>query len=511
VRKRMTTLHAWAGPGDARLPFYAGSPYLALTKGATDLVLERCSHILEAGQSRPLTPPDRENILAAMDGMAGDALRVLAVACRPLETALKEPKADEVEAGLTFLGLVGMIDPPRPEVRAAIQTARCAGIKTIMITGDHKRTAMAIASDLHMFTPGLQGLTGEELDRLSDDEFRPLAPVVDVYSRVSPQHKVRIVDTLREQGHIVAMTGDGVNDAPAVKRADIGVAMGITGTDVAKEAADMVLTDDNYASIVAAIEEGRVIFANIRKFVYFLLSCNVAEILIVLLATLMGLPALPFLPIHLLMLNLVTDGFPALALGMERAEPGIMNRPPRNPKEPIIHRRMWGMTGVQSVLDTIAVLSSFLIGLYLWGLDIPHAQTLVFATLVLAELLRAYTSRSELAPLWQVGLFSNRNMLWATGSSLLVLLAIVYVPFLEPVFHTVPLTLQQWGLILPLALLPAIGAEVTKAILRAREARRGPTAAIEVCAEGGTEIDEGSTRANSGPQAGTDGPSATGS
>jgi Ca2+-transporting ATPase len=493
MRKRMTTLHAWAGTGETRRPFYTASPYIAFTKGATDLVLERCTHLLEAGQARALTPADRENVLAAMDGMAGDALRVLAVACRPLSSAPEEPKPDEVEKDLTFLGLVGMIDPPRREVRAAIQTARRAGIKTIMITGDHKRTAMAIASDLHMFTPGLQGLTGEELDKLSEEEFRPLAPIVDVYSRVSPQHKVRIVDTLKEQGHIVAMTGDGVNDAPAVKRADIGVAMGITGTDVAKEAADMVLTDDNYASIVAAIEEGRVIFANIRKFVYYLLSCNVGEILIVFLATLFGLPALPFQPIHLLMLNLVTDGFPALALGMEAAEPGVMDRPPRDPQEAIINREMWWGIGVQSVLITAASLGAFLIGLYLFpgeldALKITHAQTFAFATLVASELLRAFTARSERISLLKLGLFSNRNMLWAVGSSMFILLAIIYVPFLDPIFDTAFLSLAEWGLLIPLALLPTVGAEVNKAVLRARDTSRPQTMAS--CDESAELLDD---------------------
>ena len=497
MRKRMTTLHTWGNQDETRLPFYAASPYMAFTKGATDLILERCTHVFNAGQVQPLAPTDREEILAAMDGMAGDALRVLAIACRPLTSAPKEPKPDEVEKELTFLGLVGMIDPPRPEVRAAIQTARCAGIKTIMITGDHKRTAMAIASDLHMFTPGLDGLTGEELDKLDDEAFRPLAPIVDVYSRVSPQHKVRIVETLKEQGDIVAMTGDGVNDAPAVKRADIGVAMGITGTDVAKEAADMVLTDDNYASIVAAIEEGRVIFANIRKFVYYLVSCNVGEIVIVLLATVLGLPALPFLPIHLLMLNLVTDGFPALALGMEPAEPGIMDRPPRDPQEAIINRDMWWGIGVQSVLITAASLGAFLIGLYLFpgeidALKITHAQTLSFATLVFSELLRAFTARSERISLFNLGLFSNWNMLWAVGSSLLVLLAIIYVPFLDPIFHTTFLSLTEWGILLPLSLLPAIGAEVTKAFLRRRDAQRKEAVELEAapCEEEANELED---------------------
>ncbi len=475
ARKRMTTLHAWANSPGKPSPFLADSPYLAFVKGAPDLLLEHSRYLLDDGHVRPLGDRDRQEILAAMDGMAGDALRVLAVACRPLPELPANPRAEEVEQDLVFLGLVGMIDPPRPEVRDAIRTAREAGIKTIMITGDHKRTAMAIASDLHMFTPGLQGLTGEELDRMNEEEFRPLAAVVDVYSRVSPQHKVRIVDALKAQGHIVAMTGDGVNDAPAVKRADIGVAMGITGTDVAKEAADMVLTDDNYASIVAAVEEGRVIFSNIRKFVYYLLSCNVGEILIVFLATVLGLPALPFLPIHLLMLNLVTDGLPALALGMEPPEPDVMKRPPRPPKEPIINREMWWGIAVQSVLIAAATLAAFLIGLR-WhegrADQVAAAQTLALSTLITAELLRAFTARSERVSLWRLGFLSNRNMLWAVGSSFLILLAIIYIPFLDPVFHTTFLTLPEWGLLLPLAFLPALGAEVTKALLRWRGGRR---------------------------------------
>jgi Ca2+-transporting ATPase len=477
VRKRMTTLHAWGAGQGGRRPFAASSAYMAFTKGATDLIVERCTRVLDGGEARPMSDRDRRAIIAANDGLADQALRVLAVACRPLPEGKRNPAAEEVERELVFLGLAGMIDPPRPEVKAAIQTANHAGIKTIMITGDHKRTAHAIAGELGMFTPGPDGLTGEEMDRLDEKAFGELAPVVDVYSRVSPQHKVRIVDALKAQGHVVAMTGDGVNDAPAVKRADIGVAMGITGTDVAKEAADMVLTDDNYASIVAAIEEGRVIFANIRKFVYYLLSCNVGEILIVFLATIVGLPALPFLPIHLLMLNLVTDGLPALALGMEPPEPGVMDRPPRDPKEPIINREMWWGIGVQSVLITSATLGAFLIGLYAFpgGIDahkISAAQTFALTTLILSELFRAFTSRSERVALFRLGIASNRAMLWAFASSFAILLAIIYVPFLDPVFHTTFLEWRHWLLLLPLALLASVGAEINKAVLRRLDAGR---------------------------------------
>ncbi len=481
VRKRMTTVHAWAEGKSGHRPFAPASAFMAFTKGATDLVLEKCTHILEHGSSRPLSAADRRTVMQANDAMADQALRVLAVACRPLAVAARRLQAEELEADLTLLGLEGMIDPPRPEVKAAVLTARRAGIKTIMITGDHKRTAHAIAGELGMFTPGPDGLTGEEMDKLDDAEFGRLAPVLDVYSRVSPQHKVKIVDTLKVQGHVVAMTGDGVNDAPAVKRADIGVAMGITGTDVAKEAADMVLTDDNYASIVSAIEEGRVIFANIRKFVYYLLSCNVGEILIVFLATMLGLPALPFLPIHLLMLNLVTDGLPALALGMEPPEPGVMDRPPRNPKEPIVTGGMWWGIGVQSILDMVSTLAAFIIALYVFpgAVDahkITAAQTLAFTTLVLSELFRAFTCRSERVPIWRLGMGSNRNMIWAFLSSLGVMLAIIYVPFLDPIFHTTFLDWRHWTLIVPLALPASIGAEAVKAVLRALDRRRATAA-----------------------------------
>jgi Ca2+-transporting ATPase len=481
VRKRMSTVHAWAESSSGHRPFAHASPYMAFTKGATDLVLERCSHILEHGTRRPLSAADRRAVMQANDAMADQALRVLAVACRPLTAASRRLEAEELETDLTLLGLQGMMDPPRPEVRSAVQTARRAGIKTIMITGDHKRTAHAIAGELGMFTPGPGGLTGVELESMSDEQFARLAPELDVYSRVSPQHKVRIVDTLKAQGHIVAMTGDGVNDAPAVKRADIGVAMGITGTDVAKEAADMVLTDDNYASIVSAIEEGRVIFANIRKFVYYLLSCNVGEILIVFVAATLGLPALPFLPIHLLMLNLVTDGLPALALGMEAPEPGVMDRPPRRPGEPIVTGPMWWGIGVQALLDTASTLAAFLIALYLFpgpvdAGKIVAAQTLAFTTLVLSELFRAFTCRSERVPVWRQGLASNRNMVWAFLSSMGVMLAIIYVPFLDPIFHTTFLEWRHWALIVPLALPASIGAEAVKAAMRARDRRKAAAA-----------------------------------
>jgi Ca2+-transporting ATPase len=303
----MTTIH----PD----PRYGG--FVAYVKGAPDVVLDLSRHALEDGSIRPLTDERQRNILEQNEALAGNALRVLGVAFRPLKEAPANPTVDEIERDLTFVGLLGMIDPARPEVGPAIQTARHAGIRTVMITGDYLNTAEAIASEIGLLRDGDRTLTGAELDRMGEAEFQAIVQDVAVYARVSPQHKVKIVDALKARGHVVAMTGDGVNDAPALKRANIGVAMGITGTDVSKETADMVLTDDNYASIVSAIEQGRVIYSNIRKFVYYLLSCNMAEITILFVAMVAGWP-LPLLAIQLLVLNLLTDGAPALALGMER-------------------------------------------------------------------------------------------------------------------------------------------------------------------------------------------------
>ena len=395
---------------------------------------------------------------------------MLAAAVRVLPSV---PEGDEltpghVERELVFIGLVGMIDPARPEVKPAIATARAAGIKTVMITGDYANTAIAIAREIGLLRPSGQVLSGQELDALSDTDFRARVEDVDVYARVSPQHKVRIVEALRERGHIVAMTGDGVNDAPALKRADIGVAMGITGTDVSKETAAMVLTDDNYASIVSAVEEGRTIYANIRKFVYYLLSCNVGEILIIFLATLLGWP-LPLTAIQLLVLNLITDGAPALALGLEKGEPDVMDRPPRRPDEPVINREMiWGIA-IQAVAICTAVLVAFRIGLH-WFPDNPaHARTMAFATLSISELLRAYTARSEHYNLWQIGTWANKYMQLGVAASLLIQLVIIYVPALDPIFDTTFLTVRDWAVMLPLLLLPSVVAELAKVIRRRRE------------------------------------------
>ena len=457
-RKRMATIHR-VSDGSWRVQ----------VKGAPEGVLALSDRLLEGGTVRPLTPADRERILAANQKMAGEALRVLGMAYRDLEAVPAE--VDEtIEQGLIFVGLQGMIDPARPEVVPAVALAKQAGIRTVMITGDYAQTALAVGCQIGLADGGAV-LTGADLDRMGDDDLLAAARSTTIYARTSPEHKLRIVDALKKLGHIVAMTGDGANDAPALKRADIGVAMGITGTDVAKETADMILTDDNYASIVAAVEEGRTIYANIRKFVYYLLSCNVGEILVVFLATLLSWP-LPLTAIQLLVLNLVTDGAPALALGLEATEPGIMQQPPRPPEEPVIDRTMARGILLQTVAMTAATLGAFRLGLSWFPGSLHAAQTMAFVTLSVSELLRAYTARSERYPLVRLGVFSNRAMQWAFSSSLAIILAIIYVPALDPIFNTAFLGLREWAAMLPLILLPSVVAELAKLWPARQEVRR---------------------------------------
>jgi Ca2+-transporting ATPase len=451
-RKRMTTFHPDPRYGN----------YVAYMKGAPDIVLGLCHHVLEDGVMRPLTQERRLNILDVNEALAANALRVLGVAFRPLQQVPDDPQPDAAEQDLTFIGLLGMIDPARPEVAPAIQTARHAGIETVMITGDYLNTALAISKEIGLLHDSDRALTGTDLDRMDEAEFEQIVEDVAVYARVSPQHKVRIVDALKSRGHVVAMTGDGVNDAPALKRSSIGVAMGITGTDVSKETADMVLTDDNYASIVSAIEQGRIIYSNIRKFVYYLLSCNMAEIAILFVAMLLGWP-LPLVPIQLLVLNLITDGAPALALGVEKGDPDIMDRKPRPVREPIINRDMVTGIVVQTVAISLAVLIAFQVGMQ-QGPTV--ARTMAFATLSISELLRAYTSRSERYSIWAIGIFSNKWMQWAVLVSLAILLAIIYVPLLQPIFNTTSLAASDWLVMLPLILVPSVAAEINKWVLR---------------------------------------------
>lgn len=464
-RKRMTTIHQHTNSHHET--WMKGKSYLAFVKGAPDVMLDLCTHWYKDGEILPLTESDRRRILETNASLASKALRVLAAAFKVLPELPDEGDLTptNVERDLVFLGMAGMIDPPRPEIKSAIATARQAGIKTVMITGDYPDTAEAIAREIDILHHSGRVIVGQELEQMDDQSFKEIVNDIDVYARVSPQHKVRIVEALQAHRHVVSMTGDGVNDAPALKKADIGVAMGITGTDVSKEAAAMVLTDDNYASIVAAIEEGRVIYSNIRKFVFYLLSANVGEILIIFFATLFGWP-LPLTAIQLLVLNLITDGAPALALGLEKGEKDIMNRPPRRPDEPVINRPMIWRIIIQGIVDTIVVLAAFRMGLNMYPENVHHAQTLAFTTLSISELLRAYSARSERFFVFKIGVFSNHFMQYAVLSSLLILLMIIYIPVLDPVFNTAFLTLRDWGMIFPLILAPAIAAELSKLIQR---------------------------------------------
>jgi Ca2+-transporting ATPase len=493
-RKRMITVHqVRASTPEDFSPFYHGEAggYVIAIKGAPDVVLELCTHYQRMNDSAELlTDEQRMRILSANDVMTQDALRVLGVAFRLSPDLPNMEDLENLEEGMIFVGLVGMIDPPRPEVTPALAKATRAGIRTIMITGDFANTARAIAESIGLLKPNHQVLSSAELDALDDEQLRQQVEYTDVFARVSPEHKLRIVEALRDDGEVVAMTGDGVNDSPSIKRANIGVAMGITGTDVAKESADMVLTDDNYASIVAAVEQGRIIYDNIRKFVYFLLSSNVAEIMVIFLATVAGLPS-PLTVIQLLWLNLLTDGAPALALAMEKGDPGIMQRKPRPPSEPIINRAMRVGIIVQTVAQTTAVLGAFVVGL-LWhlqagalvpagmsplvyllqhdwrGVDVQTAETMAFVTLSLCELFRAYTCRSERVSLFKLGVLSNKYMQYAVGFSILLLGLVVSVPFLQPIFNTHFPNLREWVMIISFSLIPATLEELLKLYMRSK-------------------------------------------
>jgi Ca2+-transporting ATPase len=468
-RKRMVTVHLVDDPHPEDIsPFYDDNQrksYVITEKGAPDIVLQQCTHYQNRkDEAVPLDDEQRRRILAANDAMTADALRVLGVAyrvTRDLDDDFDGVMEDDLEKEMIFVGLIGMIDPARPEVPPALKIARHAGIRTMMITGDYPNTARAIANEIGLLQEGHQVLTGHDLDQIDDETLKEVVMHTDVFARVSPQHKIRVVQALRSNNQVVAMTGDGVNDAPSIKQADIGIAMGITGTDVTRETADMVLTDDNYASIVSAVEQGRVIYSNIRKFVYYLLSCNLAEIAIIFLATLAGLPS-PLTAIQLLWLNLITDGAPALALGVEKGDPDIMEKPPRPSSEPIINKQMQVGIIVQTLAITTVTLLAYWIGLVTRPEAQEYAATMAFVTLSFSELLRAFTARSENYPILKLGVFGNRTMNWAVISSLVLLLAVVYIPFLNNIFDTVPLELAQWRYVLPFLFIPAIAAEITK-------------------------------------------------
>ena len=480
-RKRMVTLHEVKDPQEKDISPFEGkdnkNAYVIAVKGAPDVVLGLCNRIQKQNNTCvPLDEKGKQAILAANDDMTKDALRVLGMAYRVVSVKPDQVDSEHLEQDLVFAGLVGMIDPAREEVKPALLHALGAGIRTVMITGDYPNTAKAIAESIGLLRPGHKVCTGAELDKMDDATLSSEVEEIDVFARVSPEHKMRIVSALKANDEVVAMTGDGVNDAPAIKASDIGVAMGITGTDVAKETADMVLTDDNYASIVSAVEQGRVIYANIRKFVYYLISCNMAEIMIIFIPTMFGrflFPKAaemgmlsPLIPIQLLWLNLVTDGAPALALGTEKGDPDIMSHKPRPPKEPIINRFM--LTGV--IVQTIAITTTTLIAYAIGSnhADPRYAETLAFVTLVFSELLRAYTARSERYPLVNIGFFSNKWMNWAVLASCALTLVVIYVPFLADIFNVLPMGWEEWRLVVPLFLVPSIAAEAVKYIVTAR-------------------------------------------
>jgi len=431
---------------------------LVFTKGAPDVLLGRCSQELAGEEPRPLDEARRAEILKVNEDLAGQALRTLGVAYHivPADALAPDAVDERVERDLVFAGLVGMIDPPRDEARDAVARARTAGIRPIMITGDHPRTAAVIARDLGIAGDG-KAITGRELEAAEEDALARLVQEVAVYARVNPEHKLRIVKALQQGGAVVAMTGDGVNDAPALKSADIGVAMGITGTDVSKEAADMVLADDNFATIVVAVEEGRAIFSNIRKFLRYLLSSNIGEVMTmffgVVLAGLIGLPAadggvvLPLLATQLLWINLVTDGAPALALGVDPAEPGLMQRPPRPRGEGVITRRMWSgilFVGAVMAAGTLFVLDASLPGGLVEGSgDLRYAQTMAFTTLMMFQLFNVLNARSDETSAFR-GLFANHWLWAAVALSLALHVAVIYTPFLQQAFSTTRLDPGDW-------------------------------------------------------------------
>ncbi len=427
--KRMTTVHT--GPG-GRIVF---------CKGAPEVIVEQCARIRDGAQERPLDARAREALRAANHAMAEDALRVLAIAYKPDD-------AGPLDAGLTFLGLAGMIDPPRPEAAEAIRTAKAAGIRPVMITGDHKITAARIARELGLLADGL-AVEGRELDGLAAEELDALVPRVDVYARVSPAHKLAIVETLQRRGHVVAMTGDGVNDAPALKKADIGVAMGITGTDVSKEAADMVLTDDNFASIVAAIEEGRGIFDNIKKFLVYLLSCNLGEVLLmavgVVFGSLIGLAggAVPLVAIQILYVNLATDGLPAIALAFNPKEADLMRRRPRRRTEGIFTPQTIAHIAGLGIWTCLVAIASLMYA-RAEGKTVAEAQGFCFVTLILVQLVNALNCRSLVRSLFSVGPFTNRWLLLALLWEFGLLCLIVYLPPLQEIFRTYSFTGSEW-------------------------------------------------------------------
>ena len=411
-------------------------------KGAPERVLEKCSAVLENGKIKILTPQKKKQLYNYIESMSNRALRCIAAAYKEEKLV----KNESVENNLIFLGVAGSIDPARPEVKDAVMKCKLAGIKPVMITGDHKNTALAIAKGLNICTTDDQAITGEELEKMSDEELSKRVDKIRVFARVSPNHKLRIVKAFKKKNNIVAMTGDGVNDAPAIKEADIGVAMGISGTDVTKEAAAMVLMDDNFATIVSAVEEGRVIYDNIRKFIRYLLSCNLGEVLTMFLASLFYMPN-PLTPIQILFVNLATDGLPAIALGVDPPDKDIMRQQPRQKNEGIFARGLWEKIIVRGCLIGVCTLLSFMVGRY-YGMNLATCRTIALCTLVMSQLLHVFECRSERHSIFEINIFTNIYLLGAVLVSITMICCILYVPFLRGIFNTVALNLGQWLLVI---------------------------------------------------------------
>ncbi|MDR7236227.1 Ca2+-transporting ATPase [Neobacillus drentensis] len=426
--------------------------HFIVTKGAPDVILGISESVLWDERTQFLNKQTQINVQEAINGLASQALRTIAIAFKPIQANTIILSEHEAEKNLTLIGIQGMIDPPRPEVKKAVKECKEAGIKTVMITGDHVITAKAIATQLGIITNKSKVIDGNALSKMSVDELEEVVDDVSVFARVSPEHKLKIVKALQNRGHIVAMTGDGVNDAPAIKAADIGVAMGITGTDVAKEASALILLDDNFATIKAAIVEGRNIYENIRKFVRYLLASNVGEILVMLFAMILALP-LPLIPIQILWVNLVTDGLPAMALGLDRPEENVMKRKPRSPNEGVFSRGLGWKVVSRGFLIGLVTLISFMIVYDNNPSELQYAQTVAFATLVMAQLIHVFDCRSEKSVLSR-NPFGNQYLVWAVISSLALMFVVIYYPPLQPIFHTLPIAAKDWLLIVGLSSIP---------------------------------------------------------
>ncbi|MFC5712207.1 cation-translocating P-type ATPase [Thalassorhabdus alkalitolerans] len=427
---------------------------LLVTKGAPDVLLDRANSCEYNGKVEALTSFRKQEIEKALGAMANSALRTIAIGYKELKGPVLPHDAEEAEKNLVLVGIQGMIDPPRPEAKKAIEECREAGIKTIMITGDHAATATAIAKDLRLLPSHGKVMEGKTLSKMDDGQLEKEVNRVYVYARVTPEHKLRIVKALQNQGHIVAMTGDGVNDAPALKASDIGVAMGKTGTDVAKEASSLILADDNFATIKAAIKEGRNIYDNIRKFIRYMLASNVGEILVMLFAMMLGLP-LPLVAIQILWINLVTDGLPAMALGLDKAEGDVMKRSPRHPGEGIFARGLGWKIVSRGILIGLVTLAAFMTSLHFAPDDLTKAQTIAFATLVMAQLIHVFDCRSEHS-VFHRNPFENVYLVFAVLSSIILMAVVIYAPVLQPVFHTTDLNVREWALVLGLAAIPTV-------------------------------------------------------